>query len=148
MENKSTVDVFRRRREQITHSLLQLQSLRNNFREARRMIGEPREMIYYYFGRQDEHFYGKLEIFFTDNRPAIKMIEFLKHDLKELKIKTFGFFEQYGYGNPLEQGRNFPRDLRWYMQLVTDRFGVEEDYLVPLLKRMSEESGSSLVNIV
>ena len=86
--------------------------------------------------------------FFADNRPAIKMIEFLRHDLKELKIKTFGFFEQYGYGNPLEQGRNFPRDLRWYMQLISDRFSVEEDYLVPLLKRMSEESGSSLVNIV
>ena len=49
MENKS-IEVFRRRREQITHSLIELQSLRTNFREARKIIGEPREMIYSYFG--------------------------------------------------------------------------------------------------
>jgi len=147
MENNS-LDVFRRRREQIMHSIVELQSLRNNFREARKIIGEPREMIYYYFGRQDEKFYAKLEDFFKKNRPAIKMIEFLRHDLKELKIKTFGFFEQYGFGNPLEQGRNFARDLRWYSQLVIDRFRVEEDYLIPLLKRMSEENGSSLLKTV
>jgi hypothetical protein len=146
MENKS-IEVFRRRREQITHSLIELQSLRTNFREARKIIGEPREMIYSYFGKQDEQFFTNLEDFFKDNRPALKMIGFLQQDLKDLKVKTFGFFEQYGYGNPLEQGRNFGRDLRWYMQLIADRFRVEEDYLVPLLKRMSEESGSSLVNI-
>ena len=147
MEN-SRVEVFRRRREQIMHSMVRLQSLRTNFREARKIIGEPREMIYYYFGRQDDAFFGQMETFFRDNRPALKMIEFLRHDLKEMKIKTFGFFEQYGFGNPLEQGRHFARDLRWYMQLVVDRFKVEEEYLMPLLKRMAEENGSPLIGAV
>ncbi len=143
--NENSVEVFRQRRDVINHSLLQLGSLRHDYRSARQKTGECREIVYSYLKRQDEEFYAKLINFYQENRPALKIIEFLTHDIKGLKVQTFGFFEKYGAANPLETGRNFARDLREYMQIVGDRFRLEEDYLVPLLKRMTEQSGHWLV---
>ncbi|MCB9771265.1 MAG: hypothetical protein H6754_01750 [Candidatus Omnitrophica bacterium] len=137
----NVVESFLLRQETVLHALEQLQSLRNNYREARKISGECREKMFYYFRVQDEKFYKSLEDFFAENRPALKMIEFLTLDLKEVKVKTFNFFVKYGVDNPLEQGRNFARDLRVYRQEILHRFRVEESYLLPLLKRMSEESG-------
>ncbi len=141
---ENPVESFHRGRETIMHSLVQIQALRNNYREARKITGECREKVYYYLGKQDGQFYAKITDFFCDNRPALKIVEFLVQDLKELKGKTFGFFEKYGVQNPFEQGRNFARDLREYQQALLERFRVEEDYLLPLLKRLAEENGSWL----
>ncbi len=142
---ENSLEIFRQRRDVINLSLLELASLRNDYRNARQKTGECREIIYNYLGRQDERFYTKLKNFYNENRPALKIIEFLTQDIKQLKVQTFGFFEKYGPANPLEQGRNFARDLREYCQLISDRFRMEEDYLVPLLKRMAEENGRWLV---
>jgi hypothetical protein len=138
--NENLVEVFRQRRDVVNHSLLQLASFRHDYRSARQKTGECREMIYSYLKRQDEQFYAKLSSFYQENRPALKIIEFLTLDTKGLKVQTFSFFEKYGTANTLEQGRNFARDLREYMQLLSNRFRLEEDYLVPLLKRMTEHN--------
>ena len=137
----NVVESFLLRQENVLHTLEQLQSVRNNYREARKISGECREKLFYYLRMQDEKFYKSLEDFYGENRPALKMIEFLTVDLKEVKVKTFNFFVKYGVDNPLEQGRNFARDLRVYRQEILQRFRAEESYLLPLLKRMSEESG-------
>lgn len=143
--SKDLVELFHRREEMIVRSLLRLQALRHNYRAARLLTGECREMIYSYLKRQDEQFYATMTEFYRENRSALKMIEFLTVDIKELRVATFAFFEQYGVANPLEQGRNFARDLRGYKQIVLERFRVETDYLLPLLKRMSQNSDQWLV---
>ncbi len=139
------IEAFYRREEMILRSLLRLQALRHNYRAARLLTGECREMMYSYLKRQDNQFYSQMSQFYHDNRSALKMIEFLTVDIKEVRVATFAFFEQYGVGNPLEQGRNFIRDLRGYKQVVLERFRVERDYLMPLLVRMSQNSDQWLV---
>ena len=143
--SEDLVEAFHRREEMILHSLLRLQALRHNYRAVRLLTGECREMIYSYLKRQDDQFYSRMTEFYGENRSALKMIEFLIVDIKELKVATFAFFEQYGVANPLEQGRNFARDLRGYKQVVSERFRVEGDYLLPLLMRMSQNSSQWLV---
>jgi hypothetical protein len=143
--SRDLIEAFHRREEMIMRSLLRLQALRHNYRAARLLTGECREMMYSYLKRQDDQFYAQMSQFYHDNRPALKMIEFLTVDIKELRVATFAFFEQYGVANPLEQGRNFIRDLRGYKQVVLERFRVERDYLMPLLVRMSQNSDQWLV---
>ncbi len=137
---ENPIEQFRQRRDIVNHSLLQLALLRSDYRLARQKTGDCREIIYGYLKRQDEQFYSSLSDFYKENRPALKIIEFLTQDLKELKVQTFGFFEKYGVANPLEQGRNFAKDLREYMKFIENRLRLEEDYLVPLLKRMAEQN--------
>ncbi|MCB9757754.1 MAG: hypothetical protein H6753_04930 [Candidatus Omnitrophica bacterium] len=143
--SEDLLETFHHREEAILHSLLRLQALRHNYRAARLLTGETREMIYSYLKRQDDHFYTMMTEFYRDNRSALKMIEFLTVDIKEVRVATFAFFEQYGVANPLEQGRNFARDLRQYKELMINRFRIERDYLLPLLKRISQNSGQWLV---
>ncbi len=145
MTHENSIEKFRQRQLVVNQALLQLASFRHDYRSARQKTGECREMIYNYLKRQDEQFYAKLSDFYKENRPALKIIEFLTKDIKDLKVATFGFFEKYGTANPLEQGRNFARDLREYMQLLSNRFRLEQDYLVPLLKRMTEYNAHGFV---
>lgn len=145
---EALIEQLRRQRESILRSLLRLRSLAHHYREARKWTGGCREEVYLYLGRQGDAFYDHLREYYKENRPALKIIEFLIQDLKELKVKSFIFFEKYGADNPLEQGRHFVRDLREYQQTVEDRFRAEDDYLNPILQRIPDDAGFSHLRLL
>jgi hypothetical protein len=67
-------------------------------------------------------------------RPAQgKMLDFLIQDLKEVKVKHFSFFEKHA----AEPGPGlYPliRDFTEFVRAVMDRFQLEEEYLLPILR--------------
>ncbi len=142
---ENSLEIFRQRRDRVLLSFSSLQASAHDYHKARHKTGECLELVYSYMGRQDEQFYARLRNFYQSNHPATKIIDFLTQDIKMLKVQTFVFFEKYGPSNPLEQGKNFVRDLREYYQLLSERFRVEEDHLVPLLKGMIEEDSRWVV---
>ena len=67
---------------------------------------------------------------------ALKMLEFLSHDLKDIKVKFLLFSDRHS-GEVLDlSARSFPKDLQDFMKEIIDRFNAEEEYLFPLIAKL------------
>jgi hypothetical protein len=62
------------------------------------------------------------------------VVPLLIQDLKEVKVKHFSFFEKHA-AEP-GPGRLYPliRDFTEFVRAVMDRFQLEEEYLLPILR--------------
>lgn len=95
-------------------------------------LQELSQGLFAHFEKQGKDFYQKL----LERHPSDRMIEFLSHDLKDLKIKCLVFFETHGAspGNKVRAG-SFPKEFMELKDAVVNRLKIEEEYLFPLLEQ-------------
>jgi hypothetical protein len=110
------------------------------YSQARNILRDLEEHLSAHLRRQDREFYQRLKDHYAQERESLKMIEFLVHDLKEIKIKSLIFFEKHATntGN-LAAARFFPRDFMEFKEAIINRIKIEEEYLIPLLFNMPKE---------
>ena len=134
---KDAVVSFKSGHQEIVGIIAQMQSALRSYPEAKPSIRKMNEILLAHLGRQDNIFFDKLNSFYQSDRQAIKMIEFLIHDLKDMKIKFLIFFDEYS-GEMADRGsKNFPRDFTQFSSDVLGRIKIEEEYLFPLLEKLS-----------
>jgi hypothetical protein len=105
---------------------------------ARTAFVQLGEVLLAHFGSQDERFFGVLQDFFAQDREALKIIEFLIVDLKDMKIRYLVFDDRYGSPPTGNEAKTFAKDFRELAEAIIVRIRMEEEYLVPLLARWGQ----------
>lgn len=136
-----TVNSFRLSHEAILDVVSQLQALTRSYFQAKPLLVDLRERLLAYFNRQDQEFYQTLRNFFAEDRPALKILEFLELDLKDVKIQYLIFFEKHSGEMGDVNSRNFVKDFREFSNVLLARVKTEENHLLPLLARMEQFKG-------
>jgi hypothetical protein len=123
------VNQYRLSQEAVLAAVLKMKDGLRDPAAARRLWPALREQLFTFLGRQDRGFFSALQEFFTRDREAEKMLEFLDCDLKELKLTLAELEAKYGEGGAA--ARRFVGRIR-----------LEEEYLVPLLEKYVRGRGA------
>ena len=130
---------FKMRHQTIVDLLDQIQVLSRSYFQAKPKIRELRERLLAHLSHKDDEFFDHIRLSYKGDRHSVKLIEFLAHDLKDIKIKYLVFFEQYS-GELADIGsRNFPGELIRFSREVLGRIKIEEEYLFPLLQKLGPD---------
>lgn len=124
------------------HQVLQeairsVQTLLRSYSEARPRLREMSELLLALFAKKNQAFFDALYAFYKDDRPSTKMIDFLVFDLKEAKIHYVTFFEKHSGDANDTHVRSFPKDFMDFSREMTGHMQRTEEYLFPLLEKMS-----------
>ena len=134
--SQDLVQSLTRGQESILLTLSELQGISRSYLQAKPKLRVLREQILNYFGRQDQALMDRLFAQNMENREKIKLLEFLDHDIKAIKIKFLIFSEQYS-GDTGDHGRPaFPKDFQEFTREMVARFKIEEEYLFPFLQEL------------
>lgn len=104
-----------------------------NYSQAVLILQEFAHVLLLYFERQDDAFYERLVERYADQAGDLKMIQFLKNDIIDLKVDFLKFMEMYTVHANSVRIRNFPKDFLAFSRRITDRIGLEKEYLFPFL---------------
>lgn len=132
------VQSFHRGHEQILGTVARLQPLTHAYLQAKPLLRDLQGELSSHFERQNNKMFDDLNIFLAEDRPGLKILEFLAHDLKDIKIKFLLFFDMHSGEMGDVSARNFPRDFREFSDEVIRRVHAEEEYLLPFLKRLMD----------
>jgi len=122
----------------VVEALNNVQPFLRSYLAAKPPLRELSESLALFLGHQDKAMFDALYHFYENDRPSTKMIDFLLHDLKDLKVKYLVFFDKHS-GEVLSYHKNsFPKDFMDFSAQVIGRLKIEEEYLLPLLKKMSK----------
>ena len=134
------VQNFKVAHQSIVDSIDGIQPFLRSYLAAKPKIREMKEKLLFHLGKQNSDLFDQLRSWHEHDREATKIIEFLTHDLNDIKIKYLIFFEKYS-GELADKGSsNFPLDFTEFSKAVLDRLKVEEEYLLPLLKKISDSA--------
>ena len=133
-ETADSLRQFKVAHQSILETIDQIQQSVRFYNQVKPHIRILEDQLLVYFGKQDENLYGPLIVHYAANREATKMIEFLRLDLRDLKIKLLIFFDQHSGEMGDQHARNFPKDFMEFAAAVIGRMRIEEDYLFPLLQ--------------
>ena len=136
--NDELIKQFKTAHQSILVTIDQINPMTRSYRQAKPFIRDLQTKLLAHFERQNDSLFKPLEEFHAEHRPSAKMIEFLRYDLKDIKIKLLVFFDRHsGEINDI-YNRSFPKDFTEFSQAVIGRIKVEEDFLLPLLKLAKE----------
>ncbi|MDP8264847.1 MAG: hypothetical protein P9M12_05135 [Candidatus Aceula lacicola] len=121
----------------IVVALDQTQSFLRSYREAKPRIRALGEQLAAFFSQEDKRMFDELYAFYEGDRPSIKMIDFLLHDLKDIKIKYLMFFDKHSGEVFDTSAASFPKDFSDFLAQILGRLKIEEEYLFPLLEKMN-----------
>ena len=140
---KALITGFRLSHDMLTDSISQLQLSLRSYAQDKPKLRELYDNLHNHFARQDQKFYERLSLFFVEDRPTVKMLEFLTHDLKDLKIKYLVFYDHHsgemGVGHP----RSFPLEFNEFSAHILARIKIEEEYLFPLIAKLPAQGTNS-----
>jgi hypothetical protein len=114
-----------------------IQPFVRSYAEVRLKLRELEKRLFLFFGKEDKAFFDTLYVFYEEDRPSSKMIDFLIHDLKELKINYLTFFDQHSAEATALHARSFPKDFSIFSDQIIGRIKIEQEYLLPLLEKMA-----------
>ena len=134
---KRLITGFKLSHQLLTDSIAQIQLSLRSYAQAKPKLREFYDNLHNHFSRQDQKLYERLSLRYVDERPTIKMLEFLIHDLKDLKVKYLVFYDQHSAEMAGGHPRSFPVDFNEFADNVLARIKIEEDYLLPLLEKLS-----------
>jgi len=120
----------------IIESIDQLQAVSRSYNTAKPKIREMNHRLTAHLSRQNAVFFDRLRTRYQADRPALKIIEFLAHDIKAMKVKHLVFFDQHSGDMGDMSGRTFPKDFYDFYREVLTRIRIEEEYLLPLVEKM------------
>jgi len=124
----------------LLHTIEQLQQVARSYNQAKPILRGLHEQLLNYFARQDQKILDQLYSFYIDDRSSYKLVEFLEHDLKDIKIKLLIFYDKHTGEVADMNARSFPLDFQKFLQEIINRMNVEEEYLFPLLEKLPKEN--------
>lgn len=107
-----------------------------SYREAKPHLRKLYKSMDLFLGQQDRCMFDALYEFFEDDRSSIKIIDFLLHDLKDMKIQYLVFSDKHTGEMSDHQRHAFAKDFSEFSAKIIARLKIEEEYLFPLLKKM------------
>ena len=110
-------------------------SLRSS-RETNKQLYDLREKLLSAFGQQDKVMIDALYAFYEGDRLSIKMIDFLVHDLKDIKIKFLIFFDKHTGEVWNKKKGSLSGDFLDFAAQIVAHLKSQEEYLFPLLEKM------------
>ncbi len=123
----------------ILHTIEQLQHVTRFYNQAKPILRGLHEQLLSHLARQDQKLLDQLYSFYVNDRPAYKLVEFLEHDLKDIKIQFLTFYDKHSGEMADRNARSLPLDFQNFLQEIINRMNVEEEYLFPLLEKLSKE---------
>jgi len=126
----------------IKEAISAIQVVARSYPAARPRIRELQSVLLTHLGRQDRKLQERLARHYRDGREQTKMLEFLQHDLKEIKVQFLVFFDKYTGELTDFGGNTFPKDFSVFTGTILDRIRIEEEYLFPLVRALPEEPAS------
>ena len=124
----------------LLHTIEQLQQVARSYNQAKPILRGLHEQLLNYFARQDQKILDQLYSFYIDDRSSYKLVEFLEHDLKDIKIKLLIFYDKHTGEVADMNARSFPLDFQKFLKEIINRMNVEEEYLFPLLEKLPKEN--------
>lgn len=136
---KNLTQSFRVHHQAIIEAIDQVQLLSRSYLNVKPRLRVLSDAILNHLSQQNEEFWNQLKSPEPLDREAAKLIDFLIHDLKETKVKYLIFFDKYS-GEMGDMGSPyFPKDLFDFSRDLQARIKIEEDYLFPLLEKLSQK---------
>ena len=140
---KHEIDVFKSGHTAIIIAIDEvLQNLRS-YNQVKPKLREFNTIVLAHLGRQNKNFYDCLTEYYSNDREACKMQEFLLHDMKDLKIKYLIFTDKHSGEFADNNYRNFPKEFIEFSREIIERIRIEEEYLFPLLKELPAQRVAS-----
>lgn len=134
--SQQLIESFRLGHHSILRSLDEIQRVARQYNQTKPLLRNLHEKIIEHLARQDARMMKQLADFYHEDREVTKMLEFLAHDLKDIKVRFLLFYDKHS-GEVLDlNSRSFPRDIQDFTQELSDRFSAEEEYLFPLLAKL------------
>lgn len=113
----------------------QIQPLVRSYPQAKFKLREFQAKLLSHFEHQNKILCSELTVFYERDRQSEKMIEFLIHDFKEIKIKTLLFFDDHP-GNMTDiRPKNFIRDFADFSQAIIVWMKAENEHLFPIVEK-------------
>lgn len=123
-----TRTAFERRHAVLEQLLEDMAPLARSYARVRGLLAEWRLLLEDHWSRQPEGLWQELE-----KRGDTGAAEFLRVDLRDMKIRHLTFFEQYVDAPSPTAARHFPADFAQFRSAVTARIRIEQEYLLPRL---------------
>ena len=134
--------LFKRGHDQLVQTICEVQLVQRDYAQAKPKIQDLYRVLLEHVSRQDQDFYNHLQQSWGGDRPTVKLLEFLVHDLKELRIAYLTFMDKHTAELADQHPQNFPKDFSNFSQQILTRIKVEEEYLFPLLEKINSAAGS------
>ena len=138
LELEKLISSFRFGHQSILDSLEQIQSVIRSYPQAKPKISDLQDKLLNHLSHQNKNFYNLLSTCFQNDRQACKTIESLEKDLVDTKVQTLDFFERYPSDMTDHHSASFPLDFTVFSKFLKARLQLEQDYLLPLLEKMSQ----------
>jgi len=137
MKAANVISRFRLHHQAIIDAINQVMMNSRSYMDGKPNLRSFREALLNNYSQQKEELWNWLESSYLSDREASKMIDFLMHDLKEAKVKFLIFFDKYS-GEMGDMGsRSFPKEFSDFSKEIQTRLQIEEEYLFPLLEKLS-----------
>ena len=120
---------FKTGHQAILGSLSEVQLVARSYLQARKKICELEERLFVHWGRQNDIFFKQISDSAGEDRETAKIIEFLIHDLKDVKITYLEFADKYSGSGGDVIGRTFAKDFQKITDTIVTRIQAEEEYL-------------------
>ena len=125
----------------VSHQMLieaisQIQLCLRSYAQTKPKLRDFYNVLLNHFSCQDHKFYDRLALHYVDDRQSTKMLEFIIHDFKDLKVRYLVFYDLHSAEMTGGHPRSFPIDFTEFSTHVLGRIKVEEDYLFPLLEKL------------
>lgn len=134
-KDATLVSWFRRSHEQLVAAICDVQVCQREYAQAKPKLSVLYTLLLEHLAKQDKEFFQRVTASLADDRPAGKTLEFLEHDLKELKIAYLTFMDKHSAELADQHPNSFIKDFSNFSQTILARIKVEEEYLLPLLYR-------------
>jgi hypothetical protein len=138
--SRDRLSEFKLNQQIVVDAINNLMPYLRSYREAKPLLRALREALEVFLGRFDKQFFDQLYHFYDDDRQAFKMIDFLVHDTKDIKIAFLMFFDKHATDHWMQKNPSFPKDFMDFSGRILARIKIEEDYLFPLIKKMTDTS--------
>ncbi len=137
--SQELITSFKAAHQTILISLQEVQSFSRSYTHVKPKIRDLHAQVLVHFERQGKGFYQQLSHFYSEDREASKMLEFLVHDFKEIKIKYLIFYDRHSGEMADVNARSFPKDFMEFVDALIARIKIEQEYLFPLLNKFSQQ---------
>src|SRR5262245_27219093 len=101
----------------LLESVNDIQPLLRSYPQAKPRLRTFETLLFRHFEIQSGQFFDRLEQVASENREKIKMVEFLREDLKEMKVKTLIFFDAHSGQMNDHHFKTFPKDFMDFSQM-------------------------------
>ncbi len=113
-----------------------MQHFLRSYNAARPLLRDIQAKLFNHFAKQKIDLYDTLSKLVKDNREEFKMVEFLKVNLNDIKVRSLVFFDEFPCDMSTHKAVNFAVRFGEFSQEIIARITVEEKHLIPMLEKL------------